>query len=121
MSRYIPTYFSAGEFLTCSPACKIEDMDVEFLRILDNVRAFYGRPITLTCAYRSRDYDKSKGRDGSSYHCKGRAVDVYCRDPYHRAELVYAAQACGLNGIGIGKNFIHLDNRVVRTMWHYYE
>lgn len=118
---YIPKYFTEGEFKLCSPSCELSDMDEVFLATLDLVRRFYGRPITITCAYRSKEYDKMHGRDGNSYHCKGRAVDIYCCDSYHRAELVYAAQACGLNGIGIGKNFIHVDDRVIRTMWHYYE
>ena len=46
-------YFSEGEFKRCVPSCSINDMDKEFLDILDKIREDSGIPLILNCAYRS--------------------------------------------------------------------
>lgn len=114
------TWFKPSEFRACSPQCRIEDMDISFLERLDMLRNLCGFPLTLTCAFRAREYDLRKGRTGNSYHCKGRAVDIYCEDSSKRAVIVKEAMRIGLNGVGIGKNYVHVDDRDILTMWHYY-
>ena len=71
-------YFSPSEFKKCVPSCSIEDMDGGFLALLDKVREKAGIPLVLNCAYRSREWDKSKGRSGNSAHTRGKAVDIRC-------------------------------------------
>lgn len=66
-------------------------------------------PLILTSAYRPKDYEVSKGRSGSSSHCKGLAVDIACTESLKRLELLKYALELGFNRIGIGRDFIHLD------------
>lgn len=120
MSSYQPKYFSPQEFKLCTPGCDISQMDESFLKKLDLLREYCGFCLFLSCAYRSEEFDISKGRSGNSFHCKGRAVDILCVDSSCRWSIVHNAMYCGLNGIGIGKNFIHVDDRSVTTLWHYY-
>ena len=69
-------YFKPEEFERCNPSCSIEDMDQDFLDLLDDLREKAGTPLVLNCAYRSKEHDKAKGRSGNSAHTEGLAVDI---------------------------------------------
>lgn len=116
-------YFKPSEFKSCVPSCSIEQMEAGFLSLLDKVREKAGIPLVLTCAYRSREWDLSKGRTGNSAHTRGKAVDIRCNSNANRLKIVRAALECGITRIGIGKSFVHLDNDASLTqgvIWHYY-
>lgn len=114
-NRFKPTFFSPEEFERCVPSCSIEDMSDDFLYFLDRVRGICGFPIILNSAFRSADYEFSRGRDGTSSHTKGIAADIRCTDSLKRAKIIYAV--CSLSyiirnypiRIGIGKSFLHID------------
>ena len=95
-------YFSPSEFKKCVPSCSIEDMDGGFLALLDKVREKAGIPIVLNCAYRSREWDKSKGRSGNSAHTRGKAVDIRCNTSENRYKIIKAALsvASAVSGLG---------------------
>lgn len=117
-------YFKPAEFNRCSPSCSIEDMDADFLALLDKVREDAGIPLVLTCAYRSKSYDKAKGRSGNSAHTKSCAVDIRCNASQTRMKIVQSALKNGITRIGIGKTFVHIDNDKSLPqgcMWDYYE
>lgn len=117
-------YFKGVEFKRCSPSCSIDDMDAEFLALLDKVREDAGIPLVLTCAFRSSAYDKAKGRTGNSAHCKGKGVDIKALSSQTRMKIVQSALKNGITRIGIGKTFVHIDNDKSLPqgcMWDYYE
>ena len=104
-------YFKPEEFVRSSyPPGSIADMNSEFLQVLDSVRHSAGVPFVLTCSYRSRAWDISKGREYVSYHTLGRAVDVRCTDGSTRKKIISAALEFGLS-VGVYSTFLHLDNR----------
>lgn len=103
----------------CMPSCTLSDMDKVFLSKLDKLREYCGFPLLINCAYRSVDWDQEHGRSGNSYHCAGRAVDIRCLDSHKRGLIVMHAPYCGLNGIGIAKNFVHVDDRADARIWLY--
>lgn len=103
-------YFKPSEFKSCNPSCSIDAMDSRFLKDLDACRHIAGVPFRLLSAYRSSDYDKSKGRSGNGYHCSGRAVDVACVDGESRRAIIEGCLAVGLT-FGVYPSFIHIDNR----------
>lgn len=105
-------HFSEKEFLRCSPSCTFDKMQPLFLYQLDQVRQYCGVVFVLNSAYRSPEYDKLKGRSGSGFHTKGRAVDVRCTDSASRMKIIAACKRFGLS-CGIASNFIHIDNRSV--------
>lgn len=108
MSRYL--FFSEREFNSLTPSCSLDDMSPGFMTKLDFARSLAGIPFVLNCAYRSPEWDKSKGRTGLSYHCSGRAVDIRCNDSENRYKIIAACLKAGLK-VGIYKNFLHVDNR----------
>ena len=116
-------YFHPSEFTRCTPSCKIEQMDPAFLALLDDFREFVGIPLVLNCAYRSKAWERSKGRSGNSAHTRGKAVDIRCNTNVNRWRIVAGAVQFGFRRIGIGKTFIHLDNDESLpqgVIWHYY-
>lgn len=116
---YSPRYFSEAEFARCAPPCFIDDMSDELLYKLDQIRQDVGKPLRITCAFRSMEYDKAKGRSGDSRHCRGLAVDIACSDSETRQKILKSALSLGLNGIGIAKTFIHIDIRPYPACWLY--
>lgn len=103
-------YFTESEFNRCVPSCSMEDIDNEFLLLLDELREKCGFPLVISCAYRSREWDLSKGRSGNSAHTKGKAVDIRCNDSTNRYKIIKSALELGINRIGVGNGFIHIDN-----------
>jgi len=116
-------YFKEAEFKKCTPSCSLQDMQPTFMATLDAIRSLAGIPLKLSCAYRSVEWDKAKGRDGNSAHTRGWAVDIVCNSSATRSKIITAALRMGINRIGIGKNFIHLDadpSKPKNVIWHYY-
>ena len=99
------------------------DMDIEFMELLDRVRELAGIPFYITCGYRSVQWDKSKGRSGNSAHCRGKAVDIHYKSSGDAYKIISSAIQLGIKRIGIGSNFIHLDNDnslPQGVIWNYY-
>lgn len=112
------TYFSPEEFRKCVPPCELEDMDLNFMLCLDCARADSGVPFKLNSAYRPFGYELAKGRSGSGFHTKGRAVDISCKDSVSRMKIIKACLFYGLS-CGISKTFIHVDNRPNQIVFLY--
>lgn len=123
MARITAKYFTEAEFRRCTPPCSLQDMDQQFIRQLDAARASAGIPFVLNSAYRSPAWEKSKGRAGTSSHCKGLAVDIRCNSDANRWKVVTALLDNGFTRIGIGKTYVHADldtAKTQRVIWHYY-
>lgn len=108
---YEPRYFVENEFKKLTPSCSIAQMDENLMEGLDELREAVDMPFIITSAYRSPDWDLSKGRTGQGPHTKGMAVDISCPNSYFTRRVLYEAlmRPQYFKGIGIGKNFIHLD------------
>lgn len=116
-------YFSEKEFNKCSPSCSMSDMDNDFLNLLDKIREDAEIPLIINSAYRSEEWDKSKGRSGNSAHTKGKAVDIKYTTTSAAFKIVKAALKNGIKRIGIAKTYIHIDNDETlpqNVMWNYF-
>ena len=102
-------YFQPSEFRRCTPPCSIDDMQPNFLTLLDAIRERAGIPLVLNSAYRSKEYENQKGRSGNSAHTYGLAVDIRCHGTNTRWKIVRAAVSLGVTRIGIGSTFVHID------------
>ena len=115
-------YFTDEEFKKCTPSCSITDMDENFMLLLDELREKCGIPLVINSAYRSKEYDISKGRSGDGAHTKGKAIDLRCNDSINRHKILKNAIKLGFNRIGIANSFIHLDiddSLVQNVCWLY--
>jgi len=116
-------YFTQSDFDKCNPACKLQEMDHTFMELLDSARHISKIPFIPTSAFRSEIYEKEQGRDGTSSHTKGLAIDLKAEDSRTRFKIINALISIGLTRIGIGENFIHVDmdkSKAQKVIWHYY-
>ncbi|NDV46269.1 peptidase M15 [Paludibacter sp. 221] len=115
-------YFKEVEFQQLTPSCSLQDMKQSTMSKLDTAREIAGIPFVLTCAYRSVEWDKSKGRSGTGAHTLGQAVDIRCNSDANRWKIVNALIRAGFKRIGIAKSFIHADDSEQHTqeiIWMY--
>ncbi len=115
-------HFPEQEFNRCTPSCSLQDMKQDTMDRLDKARDIAGIPFVLSSAYRSRAWDKSKGRSGNGAHTKGQAVDIRCTSSHNRYIIIKALLAVGFNRIGVSQSFIHVDDcetRKQEVIWTY--
>lgn len=116
-------YFSQTDFNNATPSCSIEDMEPALLELLDEAREVAGIPFIINSAYRSVEHEHEQGRDGSSSHTKGLAVDIRTTTSRERFLILSAVLRVGFKRIGIGENFIHVDidkEKPEMLVWGYY-
>jgi hypothetical protein len=117
-------YFSQSDFDKCNPPCKLEEMDEKFMKKLDIARQIAKIPFIPTSGFRREIWEQEQGRDGTSSHTKGLAIDLKAQDSLTRYKIINSLLSVGLNRIGIGKNFIHVDmdkDKASNVIWHYYD
>lgn len=100
-------HFHYGEF-SC-PHCGANEMDGDFLEMLDAVREEAGIPFVITSGFRCKEHNEAVGGKATSSHLRGLAADIACSTSGDRWKIVAAAIECGIPRIGIADTFIHLD------------
>lgn len=111
-------------FKYCNPASSVDELNPKLVDRIILAQRMCGEQFTITSAYRSQGYERSKGRKGSSSHCKGLAVDVSAFNSHLRFKIVVGCILAGFPRLGIGKTFIHLDIDETKphpSIFHYYE
>ena len=111
-------HFEKSEF-TMGNENVFEKMDSDFLDVLDILREKVGEPIFITSSYRTEAYNKKINGAKRSMHLQGRAIDCVCIGGRYRKVLVREALNLGLT-VGVGSNFLHIDNRIDQILFHYY-
>lgn len=93
----------------CRPSCSVDDLSPLLIDKLSQVEKILGTELWINSAKRSISYEQSKGRDGTSAHVTGLAVDIHCNNSAVRYRYVSTLLSCGFKRIGIYPNFIHAD------------
>lgn len=122
MNKITSRFFKESEFNKCTPYCSLQNMEQSFIDRLDAMRLITGVPMILTSAYRSFDWEISKGRTGTGDHPQGKGADIQCTTTGQRHRFLNAAIRAGFSRIGIGKNFIHVgsgNNLPEKVVWLY--
>lgn len=112
-------HFTAAEF-TMDKKPVFAKMNHDFLLKLDMCRDLAGLPFKITSSYRTPDKNRLVGGAPGSMHLKGRAVDIVCTAAVARAVVMKIALNLGLS-VGVMKNGLHLDDRDIQVVFHYYE
>ena len=96
-------------------------MDPGFMTTLQNARTIAGKSFFITSGFRCPIHPESIKRPTSS-HVKGKAADIKADSGYFRLVLLDALLRVGFKRIGIGENFLHVDNDSDKpnSIWHYY-
>jgi uncharacterized protein YcbK (DUF882 family) len=110
-------YFKREEF-ACKCGCGFATVDVELLAVLEDLRVYFGKPVTITSACRCINHNHAVGGKPNSKHREGIAADVVVQDI--DASIIYNyldEQYVASKGIGKYTTFTHIDVRSVKARW----
>ncbi len=115
-------WFSQADFDSCVPPCRLKDMDRHTMEQFDQAREFAGVPFVINSAHRTVDHELSQGRDGTSSHVKGVAMDIRATSSRERYHILRGLLEAGFERIGIANTFIHADlddEKSGQVIWTY--
>jgi uncharacterized protein YcbK (DUF882 family) len=115
-------YFDIEEFDSPDLIGSGENMDAEFLEMLDSAREIAGIPFIITSGYRTKAHNKKVGGKSDSAHLTGHAADIKVNGSRQRWQIVEACIKAGFTRIGIANTFVHVDNDSTKpkdVIWTY--
>ena len=115
-------FFKASEF-NCK-CCSIGGivMDSDLIRKLTMARIIADIPFIINSGYRCASHNKKVGGKPGSSHLKHCAVDIQTLGSRDRFKILTALVQANFKRIGIGKQFIHVDNdldKAQEVIWMY--
>ena len=112
-------YFTLDEF-NCKETGE-NKMSNNFLIMIDRLREECAFPFVITSGYRSPEHSVERSKpNGGGMHTKGIAADIAVSGGSQRYTIVEKALELGFKGIGVGKDFVHVDLRSdTPVMWCY--
>lgn len=115
-------YFKYKDF-DCSET-GTNEMSNEFITSLNELRRRCGFPFIITSGYRSPDHSIEKKKEKPGQHSLGVAADIKVNNGVQKYKIVAEAINMKFTGIGIAKDFIHVDRRVLENnaspvIWSY--
>lgn len=116
-NEYLSENFTVSEF-RCRDGSDTILIDTKLVDILQSVRDYFGRPVTVNSGYRTPSHNRAVGGVSNSQHLKGTAADITVSgvEPEDVAEYIeYIMPSMG--GIGLYNNFVHVDIRSNRSRW----
>ena len=124
-AREFTRYFSAVRKGTknSEPQKKLWKNLVPTLRVVDELRASFGKPCTILSSYRSPDYNRTVGGAALSQHLQFNALDiafdgVSAKRVYDRL-LQWRQEGRFVGGLGLypSSGFVHIDTRGRNATW----
>lgn len=109
------TNFQIKEF-ACKDGTDLIKIDDELVEKLQVIRSYFGSPVIINSGYRTNAHNKKVGGATNSMHLLGKACDIVVknRKPNVVGEF---AKKIGFNGVGIYKDFVHVDTRKSPSYW----
>lgn len=109
--------FKVREF-ACKDGSDVVFVSDELVGVLQDVRDFFGKAVTINSAYRTIDYNEKVAGSKNSYHCYGMAADIVVRgvpaaNVYQYLNEKYPSKY----GIGKYSGFTHIDVRFTKARW----
>lgn len=102
------------------PGSGADNMNRDFLEMLDKARSISGIPYIITSGYRTKAYhqsltDKGYPTSKTSAHLEGYAADISATTSRQRMLILNGLIRAGFNRIGVGQKFIHVDDHPAKT------
>ena len=93
-----------------SPDTKEVKIHPDLVEKLQKLRDHFKKPVIINSGYRTKEWNKRVGGIASSKHMEGLAADI--RVPgVSSSEVAKVAEKIGFKGIGLYRNFCHVDVR----------
>ena len=102
-------YFTDDE-IQCKCGCGFILKQTAFFWKINTLRGIVGHPIRVNSWCRCDIHNLSVGGSSTSSHPKGLASDLSTPTEYIKYRILLAAGELYFRGVGVGKNFIHLDD-----------
>lgn len=102
--------FTPQEFY-CKCGCKEILLDTDLVKYLQYLRTELGIPLKINSGYRCIAHNTAISGATDSQHTKGKAVDISCTNSTFRYKILTSSSINNFKGIGLHKQFIHLDTR----------
>ncbi len=116
-NKKLSTNFKVKEF-ACKDGSDPIFIDSELVSVLQKIRSHFGKPVTITSAYRTPPHNSKEGGTTYSQHLYGKAADIKISGVTPKKVADYAEtllKNCG--GIGIYNTFTHIDVRDTCSRW----
>ena len=102
--------------------CLTTKVDEDLVKILQDIRDHFGKPVNVSSAYRCETHNANVGGATGSRHKKGQAADIYING-IAPAEIAKYAESKGVLGIGLYEtdkdgHFVHIDTRTSKSFWY---
>lgn len=117
--KRLSPHFKVKEFHSKHDPSDVVKVDERLLTLLERIRAHVGKPVHVNSGYRSPEYNATlKNASPHSQHCNGKAADIWVEGvtPKQIAEIAECYLGSS-GGIGIYKNFTHVDVRTSCARW----
>ena len=111
-------YFDRSEF-ACGCGCGFDTVDSELLRVLDEIRAGFDRPVRIHSACRCPNHNRAVGGSTGSQHLIGRAADISVGNTHPGTVADMAEELLPEGGVGRYNTFTHVDSRGTRARWDF--
>lgn len=116
MAKMVTPHFSHAE-LSCK-CCDVMGADWRLLQGLEALRSAYKKPIPINSAFRCPTHNRAIGGVANSQHVEGRAADCAVVGGTNRYRFIALAMRLGFRGIGVYREFVHIDLRDGRqVLW----
>lgn len=117
-NTYLSANFRVREF-ACKDGSDQVLIDTQLVDVLQKIRDHFGKPVTITSAYRTPAHNRKVGGSSSSYHVKGMAADIKIFGVSAVAIALYAQTIT--KGVGAyyygASDFVHVDTRTSKVYW----
>ena len=113
----ISPYFDRSEF-ACKCGCGFATVDIELLRVLEEIRWNFGRPVIISSGCRCISHNMLIGGHTRSKHVQGIAADIIVQGTPSRIvrDHLYT-RYYNQYGIGAYDTFTHIDVRDKEARW----
>jgi len=112
-------HFKRKEF-ACQCGCGFDTVDYELVKVLDDLREHFNKPVIVTSGCRCFTHNREVGGADGSQHTLGRAADIQVKD-VHKDEVSEYLKNKYPDKYGIGQytyqNIVHIDTRIKKARW----
>lgn len=110
--------FTVKEF-ACSDGTDTVFISLVLVNLLQKIRDHFDKAVIINSAYRTEAHNKSIGGATYSQHKYGLAADIHINGITPKEIAAYVETLLpSSGGIGIYKNFCHVDVRRVKSRWN---
>ena len=123
MVDMITPNFSKAEMRCKCGKCREDEMDGEFMRMLQELRNKVG-PLRISSGRRCETHNRASGGYPKSAHLQGQGSDIQVFGP-RALKVVEQSRRLGFSGIGISQKgdhkdrFVHIDILPREALWSY--